>query len=297
MKTPNSYHQVAVLKNREPSTIFNPELARKFEEASKKKQGVEDFVNEFMKDFLAEDTKRAYMKDLDLFFSFLRSGGQKIIHPKEIQAYHFQLYRDTLISKGLAPATINRRLVAIRSFVKWSIAAKLMDHNPLDSVKLPKVQTTMPTVAFDDEEVVRMINAPDLSDHKGRRDRLAMVLLFNLGLRRNELVTIKLKDIYEERGHNVLKIHGKGDKVRVVPLNPFVLAEIQRYLDVLACARIFLEAEDYLLQTSDKKRQKNVIPVDGSTIYRTINGYAKALQINKREIPEVIAMLETYLTP
>lgn len=262
---------------------YNPDLARKFQEASQKKTDIQDFIQEFLVQFLSEDTKTAYIKDLKFFFDFLRSGNVAISHPKEIQSFHFQLYRDHLMERGLASATINRRLVCIRSFMKWAIAAKLIDHNPLDTVKLPKVQTESPTVAFDDEEVLQMINAPDTSTHKGKNHRLIMVLLFHLGLRRSELTNLQMHQLVHDRTHWVLRIQGKGDKLRLIPLNEHVYEEIGIYIAHLADHGIKLGPEDYLLQTELNKR--NVRPMDGSTIFRTIEKYAKALNINKAVSP------------
>lgn len=262
--------------------IRNPDLARKFQEAGKRKAIIDDFINDFLCQFISHDTKLAYIKDLKFFFDFLRSGDVIITHPEQIEAFHFQLYRDELMKRGLASATISRRLVAIRSFMKWSIGANLIKFNPLDQVKLPKVQTESETLAFEDAEVVRMILAADTRDHKGRTHRLAMVLLFNLGLRRSELVKIKLHDIYEDRGHVILQIKGKGNKTRLIPLNDFVRLEIEKYTKTFTKGA--LEGDDFLLQSSDQGR-KNSIPIDGSTIYRMINKYAKKLGINKRVSP------------
>ncbi|MGE3608082.1 MAG: tyrosine-type recombinase/integrase [Bacteriovoracaceae bacterium] len=261
----------------------NHQLAQKFEEAAKKKFCIEDFVREFLVQFLSTDTKTAYIKDLKFFFDFLKSGNVTIGHPSEIKSYHFQLYRDHLLEKGMASATINRRLVCIRSFMKWSLAARLIDHNPLDTVKLPKVQTETPTVAFEDDEVVKMINAPDLSTHKGHTHRLIMVLLFHLGLRRSELTHIKMHHFSQDRGHTILTIHGKGDKVRLIPLNAQVSKEINFYTEYLKDNGIILMPEDYLLQTEIKI--KNLKPIDGSTIYRVIEKYAQKLGINKSVSP------------
>lgn len=271
-------------KNSEALTVnYNPELARKFKEASQKKSEIQDFIQEFLVQFLSPDTKTAYIKDLKFFFDFLRSGNVLISHPSEIQSYHFQLYRDHLLEKGLSSATINRRLVCIRSFMKWAIAAKLIDHNPLDTVKLPKVQTESPTVAFEDEEVVLMINTPERSTHKGRTHRLIMVLLFHMGLRRSELTHIKMQQFSHDRGHIVLRIHGKGDKDRLVPVNQEVHGEITDYVDYLRGNGIELGPEDYLLQTEISK--KNEKPMDGSTIFRVIEKYAKKAGINKKVSP------------
>lgn len=283
------------------TTSFNPDLARKFQEASEKKSDIQDFITEFLVQFLSEDTKTAYIKDLKFFFDFLKSGNVSISHPSEIKSYHFQLYRDHLMERGLASATINRRLVCIRSFIKWAVASRLMDHNPLDTIKLPKVQTESPTVAFDDEEVMRMINAPDTKTHKGRTHRLIMVLLFNLGLRRSELINIKLFQLFQDRGHNVLRIHGKGDKVRLVPLNQNVFKEIQDYIASVRALVSGFDGEDYLLQTTIDK--KNDRPMDGSTIYRVIERYALGLGINKAVSPHscratvISHLLDTQLTP
>jgi site-specific recombinase XerD len=229
--------------------------------------------------FLSADTKKAYIKDLKFFFDFLRTGNALVHHPGEIKSYHFQLYRDYLLERGLASATINRRLVCIRSFIKWALAAKMIDHNPLDTIKLPKVQTESPTVAFDDHEVLKMIDAPDLSTHRGRTHRLIMVMLFNLGLRRSELTGIQMNMIVQERGHLVLRINGKGDKIRTIPLNRYVCAEIEKYLQGLRENGVELGTQDWLLQTELKI--KNHRPMDGSTIYRVIERYAHSLGINK----------------
>lgn len=286
-------------KNQNLLTVHtNSELAKKFKERARHKETIEDFVKEFLVQFISEDTKTAYIKDLKFFFEFLRSGDVRIESPSDIESYHFQIYRDHLLEKGLSSATINRRLVAIRSFIKWAVAAKLMTHNPLDTVKLPKVRTESPTVAFDDEEVLRMINAPKLNDHRGRNHRLVMILLFNLGLRRSELANIKMKDIFQDRGHHVLTIQGKGDKTRLIPLNDFVLDEIENYLSNLSHE---LTPEDYLIQTESSK--KNIRPIDGSTIYRVIERYAKELGINKSVSPHscratvISHLLDTHHTP
>jgi integrase/recombinase XerD len=274
------------MSKKDPNAValnYNADLARKFQEAAQKKSDIQDFVQEFLVQFLSPDTKTAYIKDLKFFFDFLRSGNVSISHPSEIQSYHFQLYRDHLLERGLASATINRRLVCIRSFMKWAIAAKLIDHNPLDTVKLPKVQTESPTVAFDDDEVLQMINAPDTTTHKGKTHRLIMVMLFNLGIRRAELTDLKMHQMVSDRSHWVLRIQGKGDKVRLIPLSALVYDEIGMYIAHLADYGIKLGPEDYLLQTELKTR--NTKPMDGSTIFRVIEKYAKALGINKSVSP------------
>lgn len=296
-------YEVIELNTREVSTgrEINQELAQKFKQAKKKKIGIHDFVEDFLNQFVSEQTKKAYLKDLQFFFDFLKSGGEYVGHPRDINAHHFQFYRDDMIERGLASATINRRLVCIRSFMKWSLAAKLINHNPLDVVKLPKVETESPTLAFDDEEVVAMIDAPDLTTKKGVSHRMVLVMLFTLGLRRSELVNIRLKDFYTERGHNVLRIKGKGRKERHIPVNEFLYNELTNYVNALVDHGITLTPEDYLVQSHPKF--KNEAPMDGSTVFRIVDKYKKQLGITKRVSPHscratvISHLLDTQKTP
>lgn len=288
-------------KSKSLTLLKNSELARKFEQAASKKHTVNDFINDFIHQFVSPETQKAYLHDLKSFFDFLKSGDVIIRHPNQIQGYHFQYYRDALMEEGYASATINRKLVAIRSFIKWAMSLKLIDYNPLDVVKLPKVQTDQGTIAFDDDEVVQMLNAPDTSKAKGCMDRMAMVLLFSLGLRRSELVQITIADLYQDRGHNVIRIKGKGDKERHLPLNDFIVGEIENYVFNMQNFGFIFEADDYLLQSQKTKSMKKQL--NGSTVYRMFETYAKKLGIDKRVSPHsarataISHLLDTQKTP
>lgn len=276
-------------------------LFKKFQEAEAKKVDIHDFIQDFIGQFISSETQKAYVSDLNAFFSFLKSGGLSITHPSQIKGNHFQIYRDELMEKNYSSATINRKLVAVRSFIKWSMSLKLIDHNPLDVVKLPKVQTESPTLAFDDHEVLKMIEAPDLSTKTGHMHRIVMYLLFSLGLRRSELVKIKIKDVYKERSHFVIRIRGKGNKDRHLPLNQDVQVALKIYTDAMAGYGVQFEEDDYLIQNA--KKEKNLKPVDGSTIYRIIEKYSKLCGINKKVSPHscrataISHLLDTHKTP
>ena len=277
------------------------ELFKKFKKAEQRKVNIEDFILDFINQFISQQTQKAYITDLKFFFDFLKSGGLNATHPKDIKGSHFQLYRDQLIDKKYSSATINRKLVAIRSFIKWSMASKLIDYNPLDVVKLPKVQTETPTLAFDDHEVVEMLNAPDLSTKVGHTHKIVMHLLFSLGLRRSELTGIRIKDFYKERKHYVLRIRGKGDKDRHMPLANHLVEALKKYTDAMKSFGIEFEEEDFLIQS--QKNDKNSKPMDGSTVYRIISKYSKICNINKKVSPHscrataISHLLDTQKTP
>lgn len=279
----------------------DPELKKKFEKVHKQQSDIKDFFNEFLGDFLSEQTKKAYAQDLKSFFEFLAIGGEKITHPADIIGGHFQIYRDELIKKEYTSATINRKLVAIRSFMKWAVAKQLIGHNPLDIIKLPKVETASPTLAFEDFEVVELLSKPDTSTKIGLMHKTAMYLLFTLGLRRSELANIKVGDFYNERGHTILRIKGKGEKVRHLPITKDLSQHLQFYIDGLKSFDIELLPEDFLLQST--RHGKNLKPIDGSTIYRIIEKYSKLCGINKKVSPHscrataISHLLDTQKTP
>lgn len=250
----------------------------------KKQQiNIEEFIDEFLGNFLSAQTIRAYSIDMQNFFLFAKDNHRPIHHPADIVAWHFQAYRDFLMAEDYSSSTINRKLVAIRSFVKWAIAHQYMQHNPLDAIKLPKVQTQSQTIALDDEEVIQMIQSVVLKDLSGHMHRLAMILMFELGLRRSELTHIRLQDIFQERHHMVIKIRGKGDKERLLPLSTSIQNEIKAYLAFCQHKQITLSPEDFLLMTEKSSQTKKA--VDGSTILRMIKNYARKCGINKRISP------------
>lgn len=271
----SSNNQISSVNQIDKVALFN-----KFVEAKQKTFGLNDFIKEFILSFLSPQTKRNYLRDMNTFLEFLKFGGEEVKDPSEIKSYHFAIYRDYLIEQGYAPATINRRLVVIRSFMKWALANNLIDFNPLDSIKLPKSKTIAPTQAFDDEEVRILLESPDLKTKEGITHKLVLVLLFHLGLRRGEIVKIKFSHIQQERNHHVLHIQGKGGKVRTLPLADSIIYEIYRFKERFqSLTGIELSEEDYLIQTA--KSGVNKKPCDGSTIYRIVNRYAKQNGIDK----------------
>ncbi len=263
------------------SITKNKSLEEKFQKAKTKILGFDDFLHEFLNSFVSKQTRSSYMKDLQMFFEFIHSGGDKIISPEDIKSYHFSLYRDWMIEQNYAPATINRRLVCIRSFMKWSLSQGLISINPLDAIKLPKVQTVTPTQAFTDDEAKRMIASPNIAEFQGSTHRIVLILLFYLGLRRAEITKIRWKDITKERHHTVIKVITKGAKIRFVPIPPTVMNELEEYKARLEnFYKSKVKDTEFIIQTSKKSLSEK--PMDGSTVYRIVSRYAKRLGINKK---------------
>lgn len=247
---------------------IDPQLRKLFSELAQERHTIYEYIEDFISEFSALSTRRAYKNDLKMFIMFLKSGEVKITHPRDIKDFHFKTYRDHLQKEQKSSATINRKLVAIRAFLKWALTQKHIEINPVEGIKLPKIQIENPTQAYEDQEVMAMINAPNQDTFKGNLQRISFALLFHIGLRRSELTNLKLRDIRENRRNYFLSIKGKGSKTREVPLTVWLQLEIQKYLQRLKEYKVELSSEDFLLQTSPQ--EKNTRPINGSTIYRWI---------------------------
>ena len=239
-----------------------------------------NFLDTFLKNFSSEHTRRAYAKDLCDFFDFLTF---KPSHPDQLIIENFVNYRESMSGKGLSSNSINRKMSSLKSLMKWCVTSGIIKFNPADSVRSIKASVDTPTLAFSNEEITMMINSPDVTTFIGIRDKLILALLFNLGIRRSELINIKLKDRYTDREHEVLRIIGKGNKLREVPLNSKVRGYISEYYSKLSNLGITLNKEDFLIQTCVGARNEK--PIDGNSIYRIVKKYTEQCGIDKRMSP------------
>lgn len=231
-----------------------------------------NFIEDFLKHFSSKNTKKAYTSDLKEFFTALNFIPT---HPEELTINIFIRYKEILEAKKLAPKSVNRKLAALRSLMRWCQACGLITHNPLAALKISAAPIQTPTLAFSDLEVRKMILSTDPTTFHGSLHRIIAVMMFNLGLRRSELVTIKMKDIYEDRGTYILKILGKGNKERLLPLNENVLLYLNGYSNDLN-----LGPEDYLLQSSAMERNKK--PFNAESVNRIIKRIARECNIDKK---------------
>lgn len=239
-----------------------------------------NLVTAFLANLTNLQTKRAYRADLTEFF---QAYGTQFSTPSDITLLHLIAYRDLLKSEGKSSATVSRKISCIKSFLKWCVSSGALQHNPSASLEVANVMTESPTLAFTDEEASRLLQAPDPNSFYGNVHRMVLSLLFRLALRRSELVNIRLSDFIEDRGTKVLRIHGKGNKIRTLPLSQELQELLANYLETYARhSGRSLEKHDYLIQGS---RNKSYNPVDTSTIFKIVGRYAKRIGLNKRVSP------------
>lgn len=175
---------------------------------------------------LSANTRQAYERDLRLFcktLGFKNSDALVNVSREQITGYMTQLKE-----KGLAAATIARKLAAIKAFYRFMTAESYMDANPAEVVEAGTKGIKLPRVLSEDE-VVRLLNQPDITTAEGFRDRTMLEVLYATGMRVSELINLTLERV--DLNMKYIIAFGKGSKERIVPLGSVAAEFLQQYLE------------------------------------------------------------------
>lgn len=175
---------------------------------------------------LSANTRQAYERDLRLFcktLGFKNSDALVNVSREQITGYMTQLK-----GKGLAAATIARKLAAIKAFYRFMTAEGYMDANPAEVVEAGTKGIKLPRVLSEDE-VVRLLNQPDITTAEGFRDRTMLEVLYATGMRVSELINLTLERV--DLNMKYIIAFGKGSKERIVPLGSVAAEFLQQYLE------------------------------------------------------------------
>lgn len=175
---------------------------------------------------LSANTRQAYERDLRLFcktLGFKNSDALVNVSREQITGYMTQLKE-----KGLAAATIARKLAAIKAFYRFMTAEGYMDTNPAEVVEAGTKGIKLPRVLSEDE-VVRLLNQPDITTSEGFRDRTMLEVLYATGMRVSELINLTLERV--DLNMKYIIAFGKGSKERIVPLGSVAAEFLQQYLE------------------------------------------------------------------
>lgn len=175
---------------------------------------------------LSANTRQAYERDLRLFcktLGFKNSDALVNVSREQITGYMTQLK-----GKGLAAATIARKLAAIKAFYRFMTAEGYMDANPAEVVEAGTKGIKLPRVLSEDE-VVRLLSQPDITTAEGFRDRTMLEVLYATGMRVSELINLTLERV--DLNMKYIIAFGKGSKERIVPLGSVAAEFLQQYLE------------------------------------------------------------------
>ena len=179
---------------------------------------------------LSQNTINSYGFDLERLLLFLEERNIEV-SPVKIDAETLQLFVYE-VAKVVNPRSQARIISGLKSFFSYLIFEDYRQDNPLELIESPKLGRKLPdTLSVD--EIDNLIEAVDLSSNEGERNRAILETLYGCGLRVSELVELKISDLFFEEGF--LKITGKGNKERFVPIAEITQKYITIYKDQVRC--------------------------------------------------------------
>ncbi len=186
---------------------------------------LEQFIDHlWMEHGLTENTLAAYRNDLAGFSYWLASKHNKLV---AVSTSDIQRYLAGKFEQGYKSRSSARLLSTLRRFYAWLLRDKRISEDPTRLLESPKAERPLP-VSLNEAQVVSLLNAPDSGDDIGYRDRAMLELLYATGLRVSELVNLQLSQVSIEPG--VLRIMGKGNKERLVPVGEVALDWLSAYM-------------------------------------------------------------------
>ncbi|MGC3875119.1 site-specific tyrosine recombinase XerD [Halomonas sp. GXIMD04776] len=172
----------------------------------------------------SEHTLASYRHDLEAWRCHLASLGRRLLTPGNDALPEWLSIRR---EEGYKLRSNARLLSTLRGFYRWLLAQGVIDGDPLNEVRLPRFKAALPDT-LDEAEVERLLATPDTDTPLGLRDRTMLEVLYGCGLRVTELISLRLDSINLRQG--VVRVLGKGDKERLVPLGEEAQLWIERYL-------------------------------------------------------------------
>ena len=166
----------------------------------------------------------AYVRDIGKLVSFLESENISIYNVTPDILHQFIA---DLSDIGIHPRSQARILSGIKSFFRYLIMEELITIDPTELIESPKIGFRLPEV-LTVEEIDSILAAIDLSKEEGQRNKAIIETLYSCGLRVSELIALKFSDLYFDEGF--IRVIGKGDKQRLVPISPKAIREIDLYL-------------------------------------------------------------------
>ena len=223
---------------------------------------------------LSPRTLDAYMSDVEKFDAYIQEGGGDIL---TVELEQLRSYIATLVDVGIHPRTQARLLSSLRSFYGFLKMDGYIESNPTELLKSPKLPMYLPDVLTLDE-IDRVIDAIDLSQLEGQRNRAMIEVLYSCGLRVSELCNLKISDLYLDE--EFIRVTGKGDKQRLVPISPRAIAELNYYFNDRDHIEIKPGYEDYVF-ISERRRK----PLSRITVFHIVKELVEATGVQKNVSP------------
>lgn len=223
-------------------------------------------------------TVTAYLNDLQDFQTFASDEYQYA----DIGEVNYSVIRSwivSLVDSGISNRSVNRKIASLKSFYKFLIKIEQIEASPLTKHKALK-STKKIQIAFSEKEIENVMDVlKDENTFEGLRDRLIVELFYSTGIRRAELINLKINDISVVQ--RTIKVLGKRNKERIIPLLPSVLDTIKKYLSIRNNLPVIESQENLFLTAKGVKIYEMLV-------YRIINSYFGKASEKVKKSPHIL---------
>lgn len=235
----------------------------------------------------SDHTVQAYLKDIQQCFEFM-AATYEVTQPEDVTFRFMRSWIVHLLEAGIAPRSVNRKLSALRTYFSFLLRAGKVKDNPLKQIVGPRAGQKLPATVSVAEMARLLSDIPLEEGFRGMRDHLILELLYSAGLRRNELIQLKMRDVDFDR--SVLRVEGKGRKYRDVPFGQPLALSLRTYFTLrkehpeLACV-------DHIIVTNTGAKAYPKL------IYNTVRKYLGKVTTQDERGPHVLRhAFATHLT-
>ncbi|MEJ2603546.1 MAG: site-specific tyrosine recombinase XerD [Gammaproteobacteria bacterium] len=225
---------------------------------------------------LSKNTLGAYRADLMALGRFLADHGTEVVRASKADLLNFIAWR---VEQGAKPRSTARQLSSFRRFFRYLCREGVITDDPTAHIEMPRIGRSLPK-SLTEDEVESLLNAPNTEEPLGHRDRAMLELLYATGLRVSELINLRQSQVNLNQG--VLRIVGKGDRERLIPLGEDAQRWLREFIEGPRVEILLERQTDYMFPTRRGDRMTR------QAFWHIIKRYAQKAGVNKRLSPHTL---------
>ncbi len=225
---------------------------------------------------LSKNTVEAYIRDLKKLLVFTENNKLSL---KTIKTLDLEEFLAGLYDSNFSPRSMSRVISSLKSFFGYYLLNQYREDNPTDLLESPKIGLKLPIV-LSIEEIDSILSVIDVSTSEGTRNYAIIETLYSCGLRVSELINLRFSDMYFDEGF--IRVVGKGNKQRLVPISDIAIQKIKYWLEYRREIDVKKGYEDFVFVSPRRGKALSRI-----TVFYFIKQYAEAAGIKKEVSPHV----------
>ncbi len=226
----------------------------------------------------SQHTVRSYQNDLDQFYAFLGKSGGEVL-PEEITSYNIRAWIVNMMDGGISPSSVHRKISCLRVWFKYLRKEGFATHDPMEKVVLPKRKKKLP-VFVSENAMGNLLDKLEFdNDYSGIRNRTLIEMFYLTGMRRAELIGLKLNDV--DLSSCTVKVTGKRNKQRIIPIIKSFVPDLEEYLKIRSETFTSGTMDWFFLTDSGNKLYDKYV-------YNTVRNYLSMVTTIDKKSPHVL---------